>query len=183
ERHEGELTNQLVGVVAHSAPSLSARARMTRAAARRRTHLVAIRHLAVLRGDAGRRALEVLVRRAVVAVRKRRALARLPFARRRVTACDAALERAGFDLLLDELDRRAHTFGHRPRDLRLHGDWEVAANVLEEGTIRLREVVRIGGEPLHRPLARREHLAAVVELRRTVHVRVDEILDRAVDRS
>ena len=47
----------------------------------------------------------MLVRRAVVAVRERRALARLALARRRVAARDAAVERAGLDLLLDEPDR------------------------------------------------------------------------------
>src|ERR687894_3310194 len=48
--------------------------------------------------------LEVLVRRAVLAIRQRRALARLPLARRRVAARDPAVERARLDLLLDELD-------------------------------------------------------------------------------
>src|SRR5579872_6095132 len=48
---------------------------------------------------------EVLMRRAVVAIGERRALARLALARRRAAACDAAVERARLDLLLDELRR------------------------------------------------------------------------------
>src|SRR5438105_2527628 len=125
----------------------------------------------------------MLVRRAIVALGERRALARLPLARRRVTARDAPLERACFDLLLDELDCSADTLVDRPRDLRLHGDREVAADVLEERAVRLREVVRIGCEPLHRPFACGEHFAAVFELRRRIYIRVDQILDRAIDRS
>src|SRR6266550_2724968 len=58
---------------------------------------------------------EVLVRRAVVALRQRRALARLALARRRAAACNAAVERAGFDLVLDELRGRAHALLHGPR--------------------------------------------------------------------
>src|SRR5215471_10072080 len=124
--------------------------------------------------DAG--ALEVLVRRAVVAIRERRALARLALAGRRVAVGDPALERPGLDLLLDELDRGADALVHGPRHLRLDGDREVAPDVLEEGAVGLREVVRIGRETLHRRLARGEHVATVFELCRGVHVRVDEIL-------
>src|ERR687892_2044893 len=76
--------------------------------------------------------LEVLVRGAVLALGQRRALARLALARRRAAACDAAVERAGLDLRLDELDGGADPFRHRPGDLRLVGDGEVAADVLEE---------------------------------------------------
>src|SRR5581483_9439488 len=132
-------------------------------------------------GDAA--AFEVLVRRAVVAVRQRRALARLALARRRAAAGDAAVERAGLDLLLDEGDGRADALAHRPGDLRLRGDREVAADVLEEGPVGLGEVLRILGETLHRLLAGLEHLALVLELRLRVHVGVDLVLDRAVDRS
>src|SRR5262249_4116191 len=56
-----------------------------------------------LSGDFG--ALEVLVRRAVVPLGEGRALARLPFPRRRPAARDAAVERTCLDLLLDESDR------------------------------------------------------------------------------
>ena len=110
-------------------------------------------------------ALEVLVRRAVVAFRERRALARLALARRRAATRDAAVECAGLDLFLDERHRRVDALRHRPRDLRLHGDREEAANVLEERLVGLREVVRIGREPFHRPFARGEHVAPVLELR------------------
>src|SRR5207302_2610703 len=92
----------------------------------------------------GLRPLEVLVRRAVVALRQRRALARLALPRRRAAAGDAAVERAGLDLLLDEVDRGVDTLRDGPGDLRLHGDREVAADVLEERLVRLREVMRIG---------------------------------------
>src|SRR3954454_6402319 len=134
-----------------------------------------------LRGDL--RALEGLVARAVVALGERSPLARLALRRRRPAARDAAVEGALLDLLLDEGARGGHSLRHRPRDLRLDRDREVAANVLEEGTVRLREVVRVGGETLHRPLARGEHLTPVLELRLSVDVRVDQILDRAIDRS
>src|SRR5262249_4342965 len=156
ERHERELTDQLVGVVAHGPHELTAR---RRAGLRGRSG-----------GDAG--ALEVLVGRAVVALGKRRPLARLALARRRVAAGDSALERAPPDLLLDEPDGGADALVHGPRDLRLDGDREVAADVLEERAIRLREVVRVGGEALHRALTCRQHLAAVLELGRPVDVGV-----------
>src|SRR5689334_8353498 len=103
---------------------------------------------------------EVLVTRAVVAVRERRPLARLALAGRRAAAGDAAVERAGLDLLLDELDRRIDPLRHGPRDLRLAGDREVAADVLEERPVGLREIERVGREPLHRRLARGEDCAA-----------------------
>src|SRR5919204_2638048 len=51
-------------------------------------------------------ALEVLVRRAVVALGEGRALARLPLTGRRPAPRDAAVQRAGLDLLLDERRRR-----------------------------------------------------------------------------
>src|SRR5262245_37339984 len=100
---------------------------------------------------------EVLVRRAVVAVRQRRALARLALARRRAAACNAAVERARFDLLVDERRRGVHALRDRPRDLRLARDREVAADVLEERAVGLREIERILGKAFHRLLARREH--------------------------
>ena len=69
---------------------------------------------------------KVLVRRAVVALGQRRALARLALARRRVAARDAAVERAGLDLLLDERARGRHALVHRPGDLGLRRDREIA---------------------------------------------------------
>ena len=50
----------------------------------------------------------MLVRGAVIALRQRRALARLALARGRAAASDAAVERPGFELLLDGRD---HLFG------------------------------------------------------------------------
>src|SRR5437660_11313173 len=77
--------------------------------------------------------LEVLVRRAVVATRERRALAGLSLPRRRVAMRDSAVEEAGLDLLLDERGRGADALTHRPGNLRLSGDREVAADVGEQG--------------------------------------------------
>src|SRR3954452_7385969 len=98
-------------------------------------------------------ALEMLVRRAVVALRQRRALAGLALARRRAAAGDAAVEGARLDLALDEPDRRRDALAHGPGDLRLARDREVAADVLEERPVGLREVERVLGEALHRLLA------------------------------
>src|SRR4051812_26654524 len=69
-------------------------------------------------------ALEVLVRRAVVAFRQRRALAGLALACGRAASGDAAVERPGLDLLLDEADRGLDALRHGPGHLRLHGDRE-----------------------------------------------------------
>src|SRR5215218_2074487 len=129
------------------------------------------------------RALEVLVARAVVALGERRPLARLPLARGRAAPRDAAVECTLLDLLLDERTGSVDALGDRPGDLRLHRDREVPPNVLEKRAIGLREVLRIRRESLHRSLARREHLTAVLELCRPVDVRVDKVLDRAVYRS
>src|SRR5436190_21695465 len=107
-----------------------------------------------LRGGAR---FQVLVGRAVVALRERRPLARLALARRRAAAGDAAVQRAGLDLVLDELHRRVDPFGHGPGHLGLAGDREVAPDVLEEGAVRLREVERIAGEALHRLLTGHQH--------------------------
>src|SRR3954451_3217943 len=112
-------------------------------------------------GDDG--AFEVLVARAVVALGERRPLARLALAGGGAAAGDAAVECALLDLLLDERARGVHSLRHRPGDLRLHRDREVAPNVLEERAVRLREVLRIHREPLHRRLSRREHLATVLQ--------------------
>src|SRR5690242_20406001 len=76
-------------------------------------------------------ALEVLMARAVVAVRERGALARLALSRGRPAACNTSVERSGLDLLLDEADRRVDSLRHGPRHLGLHRDREVPANVLE----------------------------------------------------
>ena len=70
-----------------------------------------------------------------------------------------------------------------PGDLGLRRDREVAPDVGEQGTVGAREVVRILGEASHRPLALEKHRAAVVDLLVARRVRVDEVLDRAVDRS
>jgi len=125
----------------------------------------------------------MLVRRAIVALWERRALARLPFACRGAAARDASVEHARLDLLLDERDRGCHAFLHCPRHLGLRGDREVAANVLEEGPVRLGEIERILREPLHRLLALLQHGPAVLEMKLRGHIRVDEVLNRPVDGS
>src|SRR5262245_40817899 len=135
-----------------------------------------------LRGD-GRGVLEVLMRRAVVATGKRRALARLALPGRRMTAGDPAVEEARLDLLLDERRRGADAFAHRPGHLRLGPDGEVPTNVREERTVGPCEVVRIVREPGHRALALLEHRPPVIELLLAGGVRVDQVLDGAVDRS
>src|SRR5205085_165667 len=123
------------------------------------------------------RALEMLVRRAVVAVGKRRALARLALARRRPAAGDSSIERSGLDLLLDEGHRRRDALVDRPRDLRLAGDGEITADVLEEGARRVREIERILGQALHRLLACVEDGAAVLELGVLIDIGVDQVLN------
>src|SRR6266516_3464769 len=94
--------------------------------------------------------LKVLVRRAIIAVRKRSPLARLALAGGRAAACDAAVERAGLDLLIDELRCRVDALRHGPGDLGLAGDREVAPDVLEERAVGLGEVERVLCEQLHR---------------------------------
>ena len=123
------------------------------------------------------------MRRAVVALRQRRALAGLALAGRRAAAGDAAVERAGLELLLDEADRGADAFLHGPGHLRLRGDREEAANVLEKGAIGLGEIVRVGREPLHRLLALLEHGTPGLELNCRLRIRIDQVFDRAIDRS
>src|SRR5579859_574857 len=120
--------------------------------------------------------LEMLVRRAVVALRQRRALARLALPRRGPTASDASVEEARLDLLLDEVDRSLHPLLHRPRDLRLRRDGEEAPDVLEQGALRLGEIERIARETLHRLLARDEDPAARLELCLAIRVRIDHVL-------
>ena len=157
EGDERELPDQLVGVVRHPAASLQSSALAVPGATR------ATR--ARLRGDGGC-LLEVLVRRAVVATRERRALARLALPRRRVAARDAAVEEAGFDLLLDERRRGADALAYRPGDLGLRRDREVAPDVGEQRAIRAGEVVGILGEPCHRALALDQHRATVTRAAR-----------------
>src|SRR4249920_2645125 len=99
----------------------------------------------------------MLVRGTVVPVRQRGALTGLALARRRAAAGDPTVERAGLDLVLDEPDCRIDALRDGPGDLLLHGDREVASDVLEERAVRLREIVRICCEPLHRPLTCRQH--------------------------
>src|SRR4249919_3102633 len=117
----------------------------------------------------------MLVRRAVVAVGQRRALARLALACRHATAGDAAVKRARLDLALDERNRRRDALAYGPGDLRLARDGEIAAEILEQGPVGLREVERILGQPLHRLLACLEHLAPVLHAGLGVDVRVYEI--------
>src|SRR5690349_15105910 len=95
----------------------------------------------------------MLVRRAVVALGERSPLARLPLPCGCPATSDSAVEQARLDLLLDEVDRGLHALLHGPGDLRLRGDGEVAANVLEKGPVGLRKVEGIAGQPLHRLLA------------------------------
>src|SRR5262245_11180102 len=106
----------------------------------------------------------MLVRRAVVPLGQRRPLAGLALAGRRLAACDPAVERSGLDLRLDEADGRADPLAHGPRDLSLRRDREVAADVLEERAIGPGEVLRIGGQALHGPLALLEHVAPGLDL-------------------
>jgi hypothetical protein len=134
-----------------------------------------------LGGDFG--ALEMLVRRAVVALGERRALARLPFARRRTAAGDPAVERTGLDLLLDEGHRGGDALLHRPRDLGLRRDREIPPDVLEQGSVRLREIERVTREALHRLLALLQHRAPVLEVKLGRHIRVDQVFNRPVDGS
>src|SRR5207247_10507402 len=91
--------------------------------------------------------LEVLVRRAVVPCGQRRALAGLALARRRLAPCDAAVERPGLDLLLDEGNRGGNALLDGPGHLGLRRDREVPPDVLEERPVRLGKVERILGEP------------------------------------
>src|SRR4029077_14661837 len=98
----------------------------------------------------GCRMLEVLMRGTVVAARQRGALACPALAGGRVTAGDTPIQEPGVDLLFDEGCCGTDAFAHRPRDLGLCGDGEVAANVREERSVRTGEVMRVFGEPRHR---------------------------------
>jgi hypothetical protein len=100
-----------------------------------------------------------------------------------MTAGDPAIEEPRLDLLLDEARRRADALPDRPRHLGLRGDREVAPDVREERAVRAREVVGVLGEAGHRALALDEHVASVGELGLLADVRVDQVLDGAVDRS
>jgi len=123
------------------------------------------------------------VRGAILALGERRALARLTLASRRAAAGNAAVERAGLDLRLDEVDRGSDPLGHGPGDLRLLRDGEIAADVLEERLVRALEVAGILGEPLDALLTRGEDVTAVLELLLDADVRVDQVLDAAVNGS
>src|SRR5581483_10015075 len=160
ERHQRELADQLVRVVRHPSrtlPRLTCGSRWGKSCG----------------SSGGGFGLEVLVARAVVAVRERRPLTRLALARRRAAPGDAAVERTRLDLLLDELLRRVDALRHGPRHVRLARDREVAPDVLEERAVGLREVERVGREPLHRLLARLENGTARLDLRVAVGVRLD----------
>ena len=124
----------------------------------------------------------MLVRRAVVAAWERCPLTGLALACRGSAAGDAAVERASLDLRVDERHRSRDSFAHRPGDLRLRGDREVAADVLEERPVGSGEIVRICREAGHRLLALAQHGPPILELRPLRCIRVDQILDRAVDR-
>src|SRR5918998_2575595 len=113
----------------------------------------------------------MLVGRAVVALGKRRALARIPLARRRPATRRAAVEGAGLDLLRDEGHGGPDSLLHDPGDLRLRPNREVPANILEERAIRFREVKRVAREALHRVLARGEDGPAILGLRLGRNVR------------
>src|SRR5689334_7792347 len=123
------------------------------------------------------------MRRAVVALGQRGALARLALARRRAAACDAAVERTGLDPLLDERNRCGDALLHGPRNLRLRRDREVAPDVLEQRAVRLRKVERIARETFHRLLALLEHRAPIFEMELRCYIRVDQVLNRPVDGS
>src|SRR5215831_17574066 len=101
-------------------------------------------------GCDSRPGLEVLVRRAVLALGERRPLAGLALPRRRPATGNATVEGAGLDLGLDERTSRRDALADRPRDLCLRGNREVTPDVLEERSLGLREVERIGRKPLHR---------------------------------
>src|SRR5919197_2148516 len=131
----------------------------------------------------GGRRFEVLVGGAVLAVGQRCALARLALAGRRATARDTAVEGAGLDLGLDELDCGADALAHGPRDLRLAGDGEVAPDVLEERSVGVREVARVLRQAFDSVLAGGQDFAAVLELLLRVDVRVDQVLDGAINGS
>ena len=120
--------------------------------------------------------------RAVVAVRERCALARLPLPRGRATAACSAVERAGLDLLLDEVDRGSDPLVDDPGHLSLVGDREVAADILEERLLGMGEVARVARKALDRLLAGSEQRAAILELGLGVRVRVDQVLHGPIDR-
>jgi hypothetical protein len=91
--------------------------------------------------------------------------------------------RERLDLLLDEGSRRADALTNGPGDPCLRGDREVPTDVREERSIRPREVVRVVRETLHGLLALHENRSPVLELRVRIGVRVDEVLDGAINRS
>src|SRR5205807_8166345 len=100
EGHQRELADQFVGVVAHACP------RPAPASLGRRGE--PIRPRVAERSGRSLAALEMLMRRAVVAIWQRRALAGFALAGRRAAASDATVERAGLDLLFDEAHGRVH---------------------------------------------------------------------------
>ena len=123
------------------------------------------------------------MRGAVVALRQRGSLAGFALAGRRAAAGNPAVQRAGLDLLLDEGGRSSDPFLHGPGHLGLRRDREIPANVLEKSPVRLREVERILGQPLHGLLAVLEHGPPVLELNARRYVRVDQVPNRPVDSS
>ncbi len=123
------------------------------------------------------------MRGAVVASWQRCSLAGLSLARRRLAPAHASVEQPGLELRLDERDGGRDPLAYRPSDLRLRGDGEVASDVVEERPVRPREVVRVLGQARHRLLALAQHGSAELEPRVVIHVRVDQILDAAINGS
>jgi len=123
------------------------------------------------------------MRRAVVAPRKRCPLAGLALPGGGMAAGDSAVEKTRLHLLLDERRRSPDAFAYRPRDLSLRGDGEVTPDVGEERSVGTSEVVRILRQSRHRALTLRQHCTPEAELLSTGRVRVDEVLDRTIDRS
>src|SRR5688500_10297603 len=106
--------------------------------------------------------LEVLVGRAVLAARERHALARGALAGSGVAAQRAAVERdARAGVLVDVPDRELHVALDDGEHAQLAADREEHADLVEQRARGTREVVAVGGEPLHRGLARAQHLLAV----------------------
>ena len=101
--------------------------------------------------EAGRDALvEMRMRRAVLALGHRAALARLALARERTAAAEQVA--AALELRLGGLDDARDHLVHRHVHACLLRDREVAPDLLEQAARRAREVAGIGGEPFDRGL-------------------------------
>src|SRR5690348_1740595 len=115
------------------------------------------------------------MRGAVLAIRQRRALARLALAGRRLAAGHSLT--VALELGQDELHRALDVPIDRRVDARLVGDREQVPDLLEEALARLREVVRVARQSLDGRLARLQHPTLCFGYRDRVGVGVDEILD------